>query len=390
MLNPPDIYAMPLQNGGGIVMAAIWGKIRYNKQQGAYCIEGKWQGKRVYFSAYRDELGRLKTCQTEDEIRTLQHILSNEIKQGSFNPKRYQKSRPLHVEKYADQWLRSIRVSYSTLKSYRAALKYVKHGFGHIFLPDLNHSHIKDWVNNMVILPSKYVPKAKWGQPVGMKTRKNYHGVLAEMLLDAKRAGHITQMPELVKFTHSLKVPKKLPEWLSQSEQDSVLQEIPPADRYIFRFLFLTGVRVSEGRAFAKYNMFPNRMPPYITITETYAPVKGGEKLKEVKQKSERQLLMSEPLVQLFKEMPIYIHTDRVFVASKTGRPYTKNINRDIWNPACLKALGRIVKLNNAGRHSFANQQLASGEDIYRVSKRLGHSSVKTTQDNYIDGGMVV
>jgi hypothetical protein len=137
------------------MIAALWGKIRYNKQQGAWGIYGKWQGKRISFSAYRDGLGKLRTCQTKEEIQTLQFIISNEINQGTFNPKRYQKAKPLHLSRYADQWLKSLHVAYSTKKGYTAAAKYIKKDLGHIFLPDLNYKHIKDWVVNLPLEPKK-------------------------------------------------------------------------------------------------------------------------------------------------------------------------------------------------------------------------------------------
>ena len=34
--------------------------------------------------------------------------------------------------------------------------------------------------------------------------------------------------------------------------------------------------------------------------------------------------------------------------------------------------------------------RLAAGEDVYLVSRRLGHSSVKVTEANYINSGTVI
>jgi len=66
--------------------------------------------------------------------------------------------------------------------------------------------------------------------------------------------------------------------------------------------------------------------------------------------------------------------TEHVFVYSKTKKPYTKNINRDLWNPACKKA-GIHIKLINAFRHSFACNMLNSGVNQSMVSRLLGHQS---------------
>jgi site-specific recombinase XerD len=77
-----------------------------------------------------------------------------------------------------------------------------------------------------------------------------------------------------------------------------------------------------------------------------------------------------------------------VFVNPRTGNPYTKNINRDIWNPACKEALGHLVPLNNAGRHSWGNQMSQAGVDMETISAGLGHSNTGVTKRHYANPSM--
>ena len=62
-------------------MATDWGRVHFNRQQEAWCVEGIWQGERHYFSRYQTALGP-RTCQTEREAKLLQIIISSEIANG--------------------------------------------------------------------------------------------------------------------------------------------------------------------------------------------------------------------------------------------------------------------------------------------------------------------
>jgi len=261
-------------------------------------------------------------------------------------------------------------VKHSTWKAYRAAVRSIQDGLGDVFLPDLQYDRIYQWVTGLI------------QSGMNIKTVKNYHGVLAAMLADAKRARKIAELPDLVRFRGGLSVPYKDPEWLSVEQQEAILAHIPAPDRWIFRFMMATGLRPSEARAVMRKDVFADR--GYIVIKRTFAPgPKGqGEILQTVKQKREGWVPIDERTAAVLKEMPINLHSEFLFLNSRTGRPYTKNINRDFWNPAC-EAAGVRIALKNATRHSLANQLLASGEDLRIVSLRLRHSSVKVTEGNY-------
>jgi site-specific recombinase XerD len=68
-----------------------------------------------------------------------------------------------------------------------------------------------------------------------------------------------------------------------------------------------------------------------------------------------------------------------LFPNPRTGGPYSVQALRKIW--AKVKAATKIeIELYGATRHSFASQLLNDGEDLWRVSKLMGHSTTKMTE----------
>ncbi len=64
---------------------------------------------------------------------------------------------------------------------------------------------------------------------------------------------------------------------------------------------------------------------------------------------------------------------------------YADTTLRRIWGE--IKKRAGIVKsfrLQDASRHSFGSQLIDKGANPYRVSKLMGHSSMKTTEKYYI------
>ena len=250
----------------------LWGKVGYNQARDSWYVKGKWQGERLYYSTYQTVIGH-KSCKTEREANQLQFLISAEMEKGVFNPLRYKPAKPHHVKKYAEAWLESVKpdLAHATWKAYKAAINYISEGLGDVYIRDLNYKAIKGWLSNL---------------PLSLKTKKNYQGVLIGILKDALRNGDIDQLPQFVEFRGGWSIPSKKKEWVNKSEQLKILDEIPEADRFIFKFLFATGVRPSEARALRKKDIFKDRRN--ILIRVTFGPVPGGEELKPVKQKRER------------------------------------------------------------------------------------------------------
>jgi len=210
--------------------------VRWNKQRRQWCVVVSWQGKYYYFSKY---LGRIRTgtdpnrrCQVADRIAA---DINSEIDKGIFNPARHKNKKPLHLKKYSDNWIKNISVEESTRRNYQGYFNnHILPVLGDIYLADINFDRLRALQNGMAL---------------GNKAKKNAMGALHALMADAKRSGHIKQLPEFPGFKGLDAIEQKVPEWISQEDQAAVLNEIDSRDRYVFRFLFATGCRPSEALA---------------------------------------------------------------------------------------------------------------------------------------------
>jgi integrase len=353
--NHPKLYYRPPKRG--MFLMANRGKIRYRRDRNIWYVDIYWQGGRHYFSKY---LG-IVPCQTKDLARRLRDQINTEIDQGIFNPDRHKKATPLHLMQYAETWLNTLNVEDSTLHDYRNSLfNHILPILGDEFLPDINSDKLKKLQKSI-----NRAPKGKY----------NVMSCLKKLLRDAQDAGIIKQVPKFPGFKGKDKIKKPNIEWISDADQWRIINHIPREDRPIFLFMKLTGCRPSEARAFRKVDMRQD----HIVFAKTFG---RGEMLKDVKGKNEEPFPLTEALKELLAEIQKNL-TPFVFVYSKTGRPYTKNINR-IWNKACDSAGVYRIRLNNAMRHSFGCQMLNAGLDKSVVQRLLRHSDPKMT-DRYAE-----
>ena len=377
MISSPPKYDTlpPSMSGTGVFFMQTWGHITERKARSHWCVRGKWQGRQWYFSQIPTIHGFIP-CKTKDLAKILQDEISKEIERGTFNPARYSTARPLHLKEFTTEWLKRVKptLPFSTWRGYRTYIShYINPILGDVFIPDLNYNHyLRIWVE---------VKKSE-------KYRKNILACIYTMMEDARRSGHLAQVPEKIVFQGKFKIPKKKKLWIDRPTQEAILNEIRTEDRPLFQFIFITGVRPSEARALQKADIYQDQ--GHITIRWTFAPVEnGGERLKEVKQKEERNIPFYDALIPVIGAVQTNL-TPFVFVNPRTGQPYTKNINRDIWDPASKKALGYVIPLNNAGRHSWGNQMARAGLDMESIRSGLGHSTTKTTRDFYADPALNV
>ena len=335
----------------GVFSMSLSGKLRYDNQRDCWMVDINWQGKRYRLYKY---LGHV-SCKTEDIGSRLLADIRSDIDKGIFNPKRYKNKSPLHLKQYVPMWLESEKLSWSnaTYHDYKNSLyNHILPIIGDKFLPDITYDDIKYLQNNIKRKP---------------KGRKNVLDCLKRLLKTARRAGHISQLPEWIEYKGKNKVVQPPIRYISSTDQLRVVGHIPNEHKPIFLFMMLTGCRPSEARALKKHNIYEDE--EYISFEFAFG---RGEELKSVKQVTVEPIPITNEIYEVLGMVERNL-SPFVFPNPSTGRPYTKNINR-IWNKACDDAGVRRIKLYQATRHSFACKYLNAGVDKGIVSKLLRHS----------------
>lgn len=166
--------------------------------------------------------------------------------------------------------------------------------------------------------------------------------------------------------------------WLSQNDQIQAFECIDEHDKPIIASLILHGYRPSEARALKCKDVDLRNQT--ITITSTFSGRVYREKRKGKKSRAVTIPIHTELLDYLTERVKNNLPESWLFV-NRQGRYYSENALRRIWDKVRTKlGIDKGLRLYDATRHSFASNLVNSGTSIFKVSKLLGHSSVKMTE----------
>ena len=162
----------------------------------------------------------------------------------------------------------------------------------------------------------------------------------------------------LAKQIKAPKVDKRLPKFITYDELNRLLENADNyRDKLIIKFLFYTGVRVSELVKIKKSD---------IIFEEGFVKVygKGGK---------ERIVPIPKELLNELKDYINKINTENIFPLS------SRQVERIIKNIAKKAGIDKKVT-PHVLRHSLATTLLSKGVDIRYIQEILGHSSLNITQ----------
>lgn len=183
----------------------------------------------------------------------------------------------------------------------------------------------------------------------------------------------LNDVPEFPKIT----VQEKPIKWLTEEEQDKVLQYIAKQDLAIFEFMRRYGTRTNEASGLLKPNVFLDCNPAYFVITSVLGAT--GQLKPYTKTKRIKILPILPELRWVFENGN---GSQFVFAKQWRGewRPYTNRMLNLIWNRANKASSVPKINLYNAMRHSFGCQRLNEGFSLDEIRRVYSHTTSKTTE----------
>ena len=172
---------------------------------------------------------------------------------------------------------------------------------------------------------------------------------------------------------------KRVEVWTTEEyEKFAAVAKAYPEYYYCYEVLYWCGLREGEMLALTPADIdFEEKV---INVCKTYTSIEGHEFITSPKTDSSNRLVsMPDFLCDEMKEYLSIVYdpqpTKRIFRVSKSGlsKTFTK----------CAEEAGLKYIPIHGLRHSHVSLLISRKHDIFEISKRIGHKSVKTTQDIY-------
>lgn len=214
------------------------------------------------------------------------------------------------------------------------------------------------------------------------QTTMDFHHHLKASLLDAVDEGLLTTDPTRKVIIKGKDAKKKKKKYLNQFELHSLLTHLNLDDELNYDWLILliakTGMRFSEAIALTPSDFdFAHQV---LSINKTWNYKDGGGFQPTKNKSSVRKIQLDWMIVSQFSALLKDLPQDKpIFVKEII---FNSTIN-DILERHCKKLNIPVISIHGL-RHTHASLLLFAGVSIASVAKRLGHSSINTTERTYL------
>ena len=282
------------------------------------------------------------------------------------------KETDLFYEYYA-QWIGVYKegaVRKVTLDKYRMTLSWLKRLAPNLRLCDMSRVTYQQILNEYAAHHER-------------QTTMDFHHQLKGAIMDAVDDGLISRDPTRKAIIKGkTPAPKKM-KYLNQYELHTLISDLDLQGDINWDWLILliakTGMRFSEAIALTPKDFdFSHQM---LSINKTWDYKGNGGFLPTKNKSSVRKIQIDWQTVIQFSELVKKLPADKpIFV--KKEHIYNSTVN-DILARHCKRAKVPVISVHGL-RHTHASLLLFAGVSIASVARRLGHSSMTTTQKTYL------
>ena len=276
---------------------------------------------------------------------------------------------------YYSQWIGIYKegaIRKVTLAKYQMSLRWLKKLIPNIKVRELNRIVYQQLLNDYAADHER-------------QTTMDFHHQLKGAILDAVDEGLIDKDPTRKVIVKGKQPRVKKIKYLNQFELHSLIKSLKLGPEINWDWFILlvakTGMRFSEALALTPKDFDFSHQTVSINKTWNYKEVEGGF-LPTKNKSSVRKIQLDWQIVVQFSSLLTGHDQDKPIFVKEGKQIFNATVN-DILSRHCKKL--NIPEISIHGlRHTHASILLFAGVTIASVARRLGHSSMNTTQKTYL------
>ena len=273
---------------------------------------------------------------------------------------------------YYEKWIKIYKegaIRKVTLDKYKMTLRWLRKLIPDLKIKDLTRISYQELLNNYALEHER-------------QTTMDFHHQLKGSILDAVDEGLLERDPTRKAIIKGKTPSVKKVKFINQFELHTLLDTLELKNEISWEWMILliakTGLRFSEALALTPADFNFSRQSISVSKTWDYKgdggflPTKNQSSIRKVQIDWQTVIQFSQLIKDLPEDKPIFVK----------GKVYNSTVN-GILERYCKKAEVPVISIHGL-RHTHASLLLFAGVSIASVARRLGHSSMNTTQKTYL------
>lgn len=273
---------------------------------------------------------------------------------------------------YYEKWIKIYKegaIRKVTLDKYKMTLRWLRKLIPDLKINDLTRISYQELLNEYALEHER-------------QTTMDFHHQLKGSILDAVDEGLLDRDPTRKAIIKGKTPSVKKVKYINQFELHTLLDTLELKNEISWEWMILliakTGLRFSEALALTPADFNFSRQSISVSKTWDYKgeggflPTKNQSSIRKVQIDWQTVIQFSQLIKDLPADQPIFVK----------GKVYNSTVN-GVLERYCKKAEVPVISIHGL-RHTHASLLLFAGVSIASVARRLGHSSMNTTQKTYL------